>query len=88
MIRVVWTVPATGTYVIEASGASGASCTDADSISPFPWKRGGLGTKITGAFPFIQGTQLKVLLSQEGGTTTEFLSRPGGEKVEGVLSLS
>ena len=30
-------------------------------------------------FPFILGIQLKVLMCKEGGTSTEFLSGPGGE---------
>ena len=67
-----------GSYVIEASGASGANGTDADPVSPFPWKRGGLGAKITGTFQLNQGTQLKILVGQEGDTTTAFISRPGG----------
>ena len=74
----IWTVPVTGSYVIEASGASGANGTEADSVSPFHWKRGGLGAKITGTFQVNQGTQLKILVGQEGGTTTSFISRAGG----------
>ena len=50
------------------------------------WKRGGLRVEITGMFPFIQRIQLKVLMCKEGGTSTEFLSWPGGEsKVGGFL---
>ena len=76
----IWTVPVTGSCVIEASGASGGNGTKADSVSPFhwKWKRGGLGAKITGTFQVIQGTQLKILVGQEGGRTTDFRSRPGG----------
>ena len=74
----IWTVPVTGSYVIEASGASGANGTEDVSVSPFPWKRGGLGAKITGTFRVIQGTQLKILVGQEGGTASTFISRPGG----------
>ena len=66
----------TGTYVIEASGASGANGTDAASL--LLWKLGGLGVKITGTFQLVQGTQLKVLVGQEGGTIAEFPDRPGG----------
>ena len=73
----IWTVPVTGSYVIEVSGASGANGV-ADSVSPFPWKRGGLGAKITGTFQFDQWTQLKILVGQEGGTTTDFIPSPGG----------
>ena len=76
----IWTVPVTGSCVIEASGASGGNGTEADSVSPFhwKWKRGGLGAKITGTFQVIQGTQLKILVGQEGGKTTDFRFRPGG----------
>ena len=40
----IWTVPATGIYVIEVSGASGANGTNSteDSVS---WRLGGLGAK-------------------------------------------
>ena len=72
----IWTVPVTGIYVIEASGASGANGTDAASL--LLWKLGGLGAKITGTFQLAQGTQLKVLVGQEGGTIAEFPDRPGG----------
>ncbi|XP_068747016.1 leukocyte tyrosine kinase receptor-like [Montipora capricornis] len=72
----IWTVPVTGTYVIEASGASGANGTYAP---PLLWKLGGLGAKITGTFQLVQGTQLKVLMGQEGvGNKNDFPDRPGG----------
>ena len=74
----IWTVRETGNCVIEASGASGANGTEASSVSLFPWKRGGLGAKITGTFQVNQGTQLKILVGQEGGTKADFPSRPGG----------
>ena len=74
----IWTVPVTGGYVIEASGASGANGTEVDPVSLIPWKRGGLGAKITGTFQVIQGTQLKILVGQEGGRTIDLPSRPGG----------
>ncbi|XP_015747135.1 PREDICTED: ALK tyrosine kinase receptor-like isoform X3 [Acropora digitifera] len=74
----IWTVPVTGSYVIEASGASGANGTEVNSVSPFPWKRGGLGAKITGTFRVNQGTHLKILVGQEGGRKTDYPSRPGG----------
>ena len=73
----IWTVPVTGSYVIEASGASGGNGT-APIVSPFHWKRGGLGAKITGTFQVNQGIQLKILVGQEGGRTTDFPVRPGG----------
>ena len=42
----------TGSYVIEASGASGGNGTVVDLVSQirWKWKRGGLETKITGTF--------------------------------------
>ena len=48
-------------------------------LTLFHWKRGGFRVEITGMFPFILGIQLKVLMCKEGGTSTEFLSCPGGE---------
>ena len=55
----------TGIYVIEVSGASGASSKDIsnDTVS---WRLGGLGAKISGTFKLCQGTQLKILVGQEG----------------------
>ena len=81
----IWTVPVTGTYVIEASGASGANGTDAASL--LLWNLGGLGAKITGTFQLAQGTQLKVLVGQEGGTIAEFPDRPGGWGGESFVTL-
>ena len=68
----------TGSYVIEASGASGASGTNTVSVSPFRWKLGGLGAKITGTFQINEGTKLKILVGQEGTSTTADQYRPGG----------
>ncbi|XP_067033280.1 leukocyte tyrosine kinase receptor-like [Acropora muricata] len=73
----IWTVPLTGSYIIEAAGASGGDGLD-PFVSPLHWKRGGLGATITGSLKLVQGTQLKILVGQEGGTTTEFPSWPGG----------
>ena len=69
----------TGSYVIEASGASGGNGTD-PFVSPDHWKLGGLGAKITGTFQLNRGTQLKILVGQKGGTcTSKALSlSPGG----------
>ena len=63
----IWTVPVTGSYVIEASGASGGNGTD-PFVCPDHWKLGGLGAKITGTFQLNRGTQLKILVGHEGGT--------------------
>ncbi|XP_044182553.1 leukocyte tyrosine kinase receptor-like [Acropora millepora] len=73
----IWTVPVTGSYVIEAAGASGGDGTDR-SVSPAHRKLGGLGAKITGTFQLNQGTQLKILVGQEATTATAYLNRPGG----------
>ena len=65
----------TGSYVIEAAGASGGNGLDY-SASHARWKLGGLGAKITGTFQLNQGTQLKILVGQEG-TTVYGLYRAG-----------
>ena len=77
----IWTVPVTGSYVIEAAGASGGNGSD-PFVSPFHWNLGGLGAKITGTFQLNQGTQLKILVGHEGGTCTHkalSLSPGGGD---------
>ena len=74
----IWTVPVTGTYVIEATGGSGGNGTDETQSNPLPWTLGGLGAKITGFFQLSQGTQLKILVGQEGSTSSPFPDRPGG----------
>jgi len=74
----IWTVPVTGIYVIEVSGASGASSKNS-SNDPVFWKLGGLGAKISGTFKLYQGTQLKILVGQEGHRGEEFqFDAPGG----------
>ena len=67
----------TGAYVIEVSGASGANGTKKgkDSVS---WRLGGLGAKIKGTFKLQQGTQLEILVGQEGHRTGAFYQPPGG----------
>ena len=67
----------TGSYVIEAAGASGGNGSHR-FVSPGPWKLGGLGAKITGTFQLNQGTQLKILVGQEATTATAYFNRPGG----------
>jgi len=61
----IWTVPVTGIYVIEVSGASGANSKNRNN-DPVFWRLGGLGAKISGTFKLYQGTQLKILVGQEG----------------------
>ena len=74
----IWTVPVTGTYVIEATGGSGGNGTNGTQSYPIPWTLGGLGAKIIGSFKLSRGTQIKILVGQEGGSTTSFTDRPGG----------
>ena len=50
-----WTVPSTGNYIIEASGASGGS-------SPNSNRLGGKGAKIKGTFTLTEGTVLKIVV--------------------------
>ena len=72
----IWTVPLTGIYVIEVSGASGASSKNSYND---PWRLGGLGAKISGTFELNQGTQLKILVGQEGHRGEGFIvDAPGG----------
>ena len=68
----------TGTYVIEASGGSGGNGTDGTQSYPLPWRLGGLGAKIIGSFKLSRGTQIKILVGQEGRTSITFADRPGG----------
>ena len=68
----------TGVYVIEVSGASGASSKSEinDTVS---WRFGGLGAKISGTFKLYKGTQLKILVGQQGLSNEDFSSdAPGG----------
>ena len=67
----------TGSYVIEAAGASGGNGSYGYIYSAH-WKLGGLGAKITGTFQLNQGTKLKILVGQKGGTSPASLSRAGG----------
>ena len=70
-----WAVPHTGTYYIEAFGASGANGT-CDTCSG--WRLGGLGAKITGSFKLKRGQQLKILVGQKGQVGRKDSSSPGG----------
>ena len=71
----IWSVPVTGRYIIEASGASGANGTDSIQSE---WRIGGLGAKMEGTFALAKGAKLKILIGQEGHRTTDFPDRPGG----------
>ena len=68
----------TGTYVIEATGGSGGNGSDGTQSYPLLWKLGGLGAKIIGSFKLSRGSQVKILVGQEGGATMQFADRPGG----------
>lgn len=74
----IWSVPETGSYVIEVFGASGANGTYVEDKSS--WRTGGLGARMTGTFQLQKGTQLKILVGQEGNRTTDpyLRERPGG----------
>ena len=74
----IWSVPETGSYVIEVFGASGANGTYVEDKSS--WRTGGLGARMTGTFQLQKGIPLKILVGQEGNRTTDPLSRerPGG----------
>lgn len=71
-----WTVPHTGTYYIEAFGASGANGTC--DILCSGWRLGGLGAKITGSFKLKRGQQLKILVGQKGQVGRKDSRSPGG----------
>ena len=68
----------TGIYIIEVLGASGANSKDISNDTEF-WSFGGLGAKISGTFKLYQGTQLKILVGQEGLRNEVFkVNAPGG----------
>ena len=71
----IWEVPETGTYEIEARGASGANGTN--SSDPKVWKLGGRGARIRGQFYLRRGTKLKILVGQRGSTIPISLTQPG-----------
>ena len=78
----------TGIYVIEVSGASGASSRNS-SKDPVSWRLGGLGAKISGTFKLFQGTQLKILVGQEGNLGEGFGDDvPGGGGGGSFVALS
>ena len=68
----------TGTYLIEATGGSGGNGTDGTQSYPLSWTLGGLGAKIIGSFKLSRGSQIKILIGQEGGATMDYTDRPGG----------
>jgi hypothetical protein len=67
----LWTVPATGTYRIEAAGAQGSTATGIT---------GGLGARMRGDFTLTQGEIIRILVGQIAPNTSgrENLSSSGG----------
>ncbi|EDO50058.1 predicted protein [Nematostella vectensis] len=70
-----WVVPRTGSYTIEAFGASGGNgtCLGCPGL-----KRGGLGARIKGEFWLTEGNVLLILVGQQGFWVDSFPDRPGG----------
>ena len=69
----IWQVPMTGSYVIEAWGASGAQGQGENETRP-----GGKGAYMKGTFNLTRGTLLKILVGQAGSTRNDGLLLPGG----------
>ena len=68
-----WTVPETGTYVIEALGARGG-----DNSHHAPTKKPGFGSYCKGKFIFNQGDVLKILVGQMGSSSNSDSGGGGG----------
>lgn len=71
----LWKVPFTGTYTIEALGASGGNGTCQGCVG---WRLGGLGARIKGTFYFTKETKLVIVVGQRGLPVDAFGQRPGG----------
>ena len=69
-----WTVPATGVYQIDVTGAQGAS-------NPDPTRHGGYGARMIGNFNLTAGQVIKVLVGQEGLGSPEHYGGGGGSFV-------
>lgn len=65
-----WTVPATGTYSIDAYGAQGRNSASSQA--------GGLGARIQGNFELVAGDVLQILVGQIGGSTRTASGGGGG----------
>jgi hypothetical protein len=70
----VWTVPQSGLYRIEMSGASGGNAIEGNNGS----FNGGLGARVAGEFNLTAGEVLKIIIGQEGVTPTAYDSLGGG----------
>ena len=64
-----WKVPATGSYTIQAVGASSGINTNGSA---------GRGISITATIPLIKNTIVKILIGQQGGNSTSNNSSGGG----------
>lgn len=71
----LWKVTVSGTYTIEALGASGGNGTCQNCVG---WKLGGLGARIKGTFYFAKDTRLWIVIGQRGLPVDNFAQRPGG----------
>lgn len=60
---ILWTVPKTGTYTIEALGAQGGNNTNAGGAT------GGLGARIKGDFILTSGNIIKILIGQRSNAS-------------------
>jgi hypothetical protein len=68
----LWTVPATGNYIITARGAQGGGTSYGDG------RAGGLGAVMVGTFNLTQGQKIKILVGQMGGVQSNYSSYGGG----------
>ena len=69
----IWEVPRTGVYQIEARGASGGQGKNKSKVLT----AGGRGARIMGNFHLERGTQLKILVGQQGVTVSTFKQTSG-----------
>jgi PKD repeat protein len=72
-----WTVPATGTYRIEAAGAEGGRGKQ-NSTSAYSTGVPGRGAVMIGEFSLNQGTVLRMAIGQRGGEATTSPQKGGG----------
>ena len=73
----LWTVPLSGSYVIEAWGASGAEGRQSDKVSAVT-RPGGKGAYVKGTFNLTRGKELKILVGQRGSRGETGSPLPGG----------
>ena len=73
----IWQVPQSGSYVIEAWGASGAEGRESGDVSAAA-SRGGIGAYMKGTFNLTRGTKLKILVGQKGSRGPFGSPLPGG----------